>query len=363
MDSSGTVILPAGYDGFIADYAWVDSTDNVVHWVHGDQESVSPTGAQVYVAGTSDFAQVLPETAAVEGLKSLNVIWNGSPIPPPGEVTIAPFGIGLIFNRADAGSTVLITYRLRTRDQNHSKRALYMMEDQVIGEDICSPDPADPSYRYASVQLAWAGLEPHLTTRYLGIQGTFSVVAVDLVSGSGYWEGSGIEPIDVDAATTGLIRLHVPARAVGHRFRFFYTTDDQACIQVYKAPAKFLEVSTVHTANQPVSSQLEYRSYVADRPGTTPRMLWFKPNNIGSTVAVDYVINWHGRPQLVVGELHTLAPSSDGTSALCALFDPNVTEVRAVRGVSVKVRVWWRRPSGKLTHFDLDSILPPLGAV
>ena len=133
MDSSGTVILPAGYDGFIADYAWVDSTDNVVHWVHGDQESVSPTGAQVYVAGTSDFAQVLPETAAVEGLKSLNVIWNGSPIPPPGEVTIAPFGIGLIFNRADAGSTVLITYRLRTRDQNHSKRALYMMEDQVIG--------------------------------------------------------------------------------------------------------------------------------------------------------------------------------------------------------------------------------------
>ena len=358
FDSSGMLTLPPGHDGVRVDYAWVDNGGQV-HWVQGERILASATSITVRPVGSGVFAQALPSTAAVEALDAFAVLPVGTTTPQPGEVAIAPFGLGLIFNGADAGASVVIDYQMRARA--NGKRELYMMEDHVVGQDLCVPDPADSSFYYASVQLAWPGLEPHLTTVFPGITGVYSVVGVDLVSGAGYWEGNGIEPVDVNAATTGLLRLHVPAQAVGHRFRFFYTTDDQASIQVYKPPATFFDSTTA--ASYPNPTLLRHRTYTVEVQGSGRCLLHFSPSNIGFTVAVDYVYDDGGTPRLVAGEMHTLAPSSDGTEALCALFHPNVLEIRAVRGVSLRVRAWWRRPSGKLTHFDLDTILAPLGAV
>ncbi len=356
---SGMLILPPGHDGVRVDYAWVD-TSGGVHWVQGERILTAGTHLTVHAVGSGVFARVLPGTATAEALDELQVLAIGATTPNAGQVAIAPFGIGLIFSPRDAGSTVMIDYQLRLRA--NGKRELYMMEDQVIGADRCVMDPADPNFRYATVRLAWPGLEPHLTAAAgFGINGVFSVIAVDLKEGLAYWEGAGIEPVDAEAAASGAIRLHIPVTAIGHPFRFFYTTDDQACIQVYKPPATFFDDRSA--ASYPDPALLAHRTYSVEMQSSGRCLLHFSPSNIGFTVSVDYVWNDGGIMRLASGELHTLAPSSDGTEALCALFNPNVVEIRAVRGVSLRVRAWWRRPSGKLTHFDLDTILAPLGAV
>ncbi|MBC7289130.1 MAG: hypothetical protein H5T86_14045, partial [Armatimonadetes bacterium] len=152
-----------------------------------------------------------------------------------------------------------------------------------------------------------------------------------------------------------------PASSVGHRFRFFFTTDDQASIAVYKPPATYVDSATASCYANP--ADVAFRTYTIELQQSGRCVLHFSLSNIGCSVAVDYVYDDAGTPRQVVGELHTLAPSSTGTEALCALNYPNVLEIRAVRGVSLKGRAWWRRPSGRITHFDLDSILAPVGGV
>ena len=70
------------------------------------------------------------------------------------------------------------------------------------------------------------------------------VLAVDLVTGTPYYEGvgMGIDPdtgIDFDK---GKVTLRVPngpigARALGHTFRFFYRTVDDGMLTVLRAPS------------------------------------------------------------------------------------------------------------------------------
>ncbi|MBC7287217.1 MAG: type II secretion system protein, partial [Armatimonadetes bacterium] len=206
LDRNGNITVPGGYDGVLADYVWVDSSGQT-HWVH--EERVMGAGGSLAVApaAAGGFAGTLAGPAHVEGLRALTVLPLGNTTPAPDEVAIAPFGLGLVFNSALSGSTVLVDYKLRTRAND--KRDLYMIEDHVLGESVCRPDPNDPAFRFASVQLAWGGLEPRLSSVFPNISGTFAVVAVDLVSGEAYWEGNGVSSLDPNEAARGSVELHI----------------------------------------------------------------------------------------------------------------------------------------------------------
>lgn len=358
IHGAGEVVIPPGYDGVLVDYVWLDNTGET-HWVHGERLMGSATRLAVQATNNPGFFCVVPRRGRAAGVRQLAEVPGNT--PSPGQVAMAQFGVGFIFNAAEAGKTVMADYALRLVG---GKRDLYMLEEQVVGSDSCTPDPSDPAYCFATVQLAWPGLDyllvaPDPQTR---------VVAVDLATPNLYWEGSGVEPLDAEATRTGRIRLHLPLSAVGHPFRFYYRTDNQACVHVYKPPSAYMDNMTA--LSYPTPGDLAWCTYtpVPGGPGNAYTVLLFSIGNIGVTVAVDYVYaadeNGDGTPEMhpVVGELHTLTSDGAGNAA-CALDKPGVVEVRAVRGVSVKIRPWWRTPSGRLARYDLDSILAPLGAL
>jgi len=370
MDSGGVISLPAGYDGVIVDYVWED-TNSVRHWVQGERvPAAAPFIAgpnQLYVrpraahevSGAYPFGAVVPASARVEGLIRYPVVDADGSHPLSGEVAIEPsFGVGLVFNDRDAGREVLVDYLLA---QDNTKRLLYLMEEQVVGGSACRPDPSDPTYCYATVQLGWDGLDP----KFMDSAGQpVYVLAVDRDSNGRdvYYDGAGITPVDVTGARTGRIEMHLPVSSVGHHFRFYYGTVDQACVEVYKAPANYVDSVTASAYADPL--EVNYRTYSAvANPSTGLTDLHFSMSNLGATVAVDYVWDDAGALRLVAGEMHTLALSAAGNDAVCTLQRPNVLEIRAVRGVSVKVRPWWRTPAGRLVYYDLDSILVPVGAL
>ena len=69
--------------------------------------------------------------------------------------------------------------------------------------------------------------------------------------------------------------------------------------------------------------------------------------------------NPQGSPKRVIGELHTISiPGVAGVPSL-TLSQPNVQSVVAVRGVSLKVRGWWRQERGRLQYADVDTIVWP----
>jgi hypothetical protein len=364
------VTIPNGYDGVLVDYVWQDK-DGVRHWVHGeripaqDPFLVTPgVYTQLYVRPRAHFNAdnsypwecAVPTTAAVEGLQSFAIVPLGTN-PGPGEAGIEPnFGAGLLFAAKDAGKTVMMDYRLQLVN---GKRLLYLSEEQVIGDSVCSPDPSDNNFCFATVQLGWSNLAPVFTDP---AGNPCHAVAVDVEAQDIYYEQVGMTPLDPNAARMGRIQLHVPVDAVGHHFRFYYGTHDQAAIHVYKPPATFFDATTAASYEDP---GVAFRTYTTDAaaPGSPYTALYFSMSNLGATISVDYVWDENGVPRLVVGEMHTLGLAPAGNAAVCSLNKPNVQEIRAVRGVSVKIRPWWRSPGGRLMHYDLDTILLPTGVL
>ncbi len=353
----------------IVDYAWRDVSGQV-HWVQGEFIPVAAGSGRVSVAGAADFNGLVPGPARCVALSQLSLA-VGDPTAAGTDVGIEDqFGVGLLFNltganAALAGQTVLCTYRVRLSSTNPPRRDIFMVEDRSISQSQAQADPSDPTMRYVEVQLARGPLIP--------LEGNTYVVAVDAESGQLYFDqtpggpGAGIAQLSADQVREARARLHVPASDLGHRFRFFYRVEGApeepggACIMVYKPPTHFIDEATWRAAGAPPSELYRVYSWQDDADGF--RTLIFALSNTGFTVSVDYVYDAdpgpNVDPQPVFGELHTLGPNSAGDAAICDLEMPNVIEIRAVRGVSVRVRAWWRRADGKLRHYDLDSILLP----
>jgi len=370
LEASGVLSLPTGYDGALVDYVWED-TAGLRHWVQGERIPASGSfvagPGQLFVRpratfnddGSFPYAGTVPTTARVFGLRAFPVVDADGDHPWPGEVAIEPsFGVGLMFAAPDAGRNMLVDYRLKLVD---AKRLLHLSEEQVVPDSACSPDPGDPAYCFATVQLGWSGLAPVFTDP----TGTpVHVIGVDLEStGSVYYETAGITPVDAETARMSRIQLHLPVGSVGHQFRFYYGTADQAAVEVYKAPATYFDDLTASCYATP--GEVQFRTYRVGEavPGSPFSALSFSMSNLGAAVAVDYVWDDGGVARLMVGELHTLGLSPAGNAAVCSLNRPNLLEIRAVRGVSLKVRPWWRTPAGRLVHYDLDTILTPTGAL
>lgn len=360
----GRVWVPNGYDRVRVDYGWVD-TGGTTHWVQGDVLSLGAgaTTADVAARSVPSFASVLPGSARCIGLKRLALVPvapGNAPQPGPGQVCIEPTcGAGLVFNAEDAGKTVLVSYRLRCNPDG--SRALYLSEDYNMGELAAEPVSGAPNERWVTVRLGWGGVDKLMDIAEGAQTVPVHVLAVDEVAGDLYYDGAGVEPPDSEALRTGRVRLRVPTSALGHKFRFYYRTLDQGAIMVYKPPTVFYE-SIV-----PSMAALPFQTYTATSSGGGATTLRFSASNIGHTVAVDYVYDADPGaavvPTTVCGELHTLGPSSTGNEAICSLNHPGVLEIRAVRGVSVRVRAWWRTPTGRLATYEIESIVPPAEAI
>jgi len=356
---AGQIWLPAGYDAVRVDYGWVD-TAGTTHWVQGDVVLVGgATNVSVSAKSAPAFASVLPSPARCVGLKAVNLVAGTQ--PNPREVCIEPTcGAGLIFNAAHAGQTVLVSYRLRCNPDG--SRALYLMEEYNMAEAAAEPVSGEPDNRWVTVHLGWGGLDKLMDITEGSQTTQVHVLAVDEAGGNVYYDGTGVEPPDPEALRTGQVRLKVPTKALGHKFRFFYKTLDQAAIVVSKPPTIFYE------SGLPSLAALPFQTYATTASGAGVTSLRFSASNLGHTVAVDYVYDADPapgavRPVMVCGELHTLGPSSTGAEAVCSLSHPNVLEIRAVRGVSVRLRAWWRTPTGRLATYELESILPPAEAI
>jgi hypothetical protein len=184
------------------------------------------------------------------------------------------------------------------------------------------------------------------------------ILAIDLTDGQSYSDADGTLTLDY---VNGIVTIPTGSGCLGHVCRFYYRTLDQHSVQVTKAPSTF--VPKLIASAYADQTTVNYRWYdVAWPTGTnTTTILNFPSSSVGQTVSVDYT--WGGDPnavppvlpQRVTGELHVVA---DGTFQI-ALNEPNVKDIIAVRGVSVKVRGWWRAQRGKLRYVDVDSCLVP----
>jgi type II secretory pathway pseudopilin PulG len=368
LNASGTLFIPAGYDGARLDYVWVDST-SVSHWVEGERllrANQSPAVQTLLVqpawrksqTPSFGFTAALSQPSRCWGFRKLTLLDPGDDPDLPGQVAVEPnFGGGLIFNRADSGKTVLIDYTLRLV---HGKRDQYLIEDHTLGESISQIDNTgptpDPDHRIVTVQLGWGGLDKLFPDAY--------VLAVDLQNGLEYYSddtsGNVMLPPTPDNLRSGQVVLEVPTTSIGHLVRFYYKTTNDAMLSVYKPPTDFIDAATAAASDSAANEA--WRTYSTSLAGGYT-LLQFSLSNLGYTVAVDYVHYDTGVNRLVTGELHTLGSDSSGQHAICRLNRSGVIEIRAIHGVSLRARSWWISPSGLLRHYDVDTILPVSGAM
>jgi len=199
---------------------------------------------------------------------------------------------------------------------------------------------------------------------------------VDLVSGAEYWENMtvAIPPVSADYKL-GRVTLRLPRTALGHPFRFFYRSTDQAMLTVIKPAERFLPADTFGGIVPPPAP-----TYATDVVGTASSPIYTVLNflsgqdvtgqqistSAGMMVGVDYNYGDAAHPQQIVGELHTipltLTTINNNPGFFITLNNPGVLDVIAVRAASLKVRAWWRTEGGRLQMADIDTILSPLRA-
>jgi len=243
----------------------------------------------------------------------------------------------LLFNLADvSGAHMRVDYYLRTDPARNDRRALIMTEDHHL-----STTPA-------TIELVGTGIDSSQV-----FEGTTSsyMLGVDLNTGDICSQDAG--DLDIDDPNTpepddgygrGIVVLSVPDDAIGHTFRFYYRTTDQDMITVQKAPNVFME--------EAVAGGTNYYTYT--RSGD---VLIFPDCTAEQTVAVDYIYDATSQYR-VVGEMHTINGNRNDPNYLTiALNNSPVQSIIAVRGMSLKVRAWWRTQTGRLTHLDVDTIL------
>ncbi len=363
-------------------YAWLDTaTPPAVHWVQREPVTISAGITTVAAAGpgnAANFDRIVEGSVWGNALVDFGVLAAGS-TPSPGQAALDATGATLRFNTQNSGRAVQINYSLQAEEPTYGRRAREVFEDQVLSEAVATPDPTDAAFSYVTVQLTAPGVEGESVLNTDPATLDTHVLAVDLATGMRYWEGGadlaggGIDPalgIDYDR---GRVTLRVPsgagtspnpyARALGHTFRFFYKTVDQGMITVLRAPEYYLPADLFGA----IYPERQYAIVAANPGGYTvldfttgldPVTTQPVSASAGQTVAVDYTYGNANNPQRVLGELHTI----NINERKITLNHPNVQSVIAVRGVSLKVRAWWRAQTGRLQYVDVDNLVVPTAA-
>ena len=361
-------------------YAWLD-TSRTTHWVQREQVPLSGGTGTVAAAGASGFDTAVEGSAWGNALTAFVVQPTGS-TPGPGEVSMDPLGATLLFNAADSGRSVEISYDLAVEVPG-GRRAQEIFEDQVLSEAAIIPnDPSPPGFNEVKVQLTATGLnnETVLNSNDPATADPANlnthVLAVDLATGARYWEGGadvtggGIDPNSGIDYVKGTVTVRVPnggggspdpnARALGHTFRFFYKTLDQAMLTVMRAPEFYLPADLFGATNpvQRFAQAVNGGYMVLDFTTGTDPVTGPTSVSAGNMVAVDYTYGDPNDPQRAVGELHTI----NIRARQITLNNPDVLSIIAVRGVSLKVRAWWRSQTGRLQYVDVDNLVSPVPA-
>jgi prepilin-type N-terminal cleavage/methylation domain-containing protein len=285
---------------------------------------------------------------------------SGNPQPAAGSFYVeSNYGATLLFNPADQGRELCVDYSLRTGWPGNvpvgGRRELMVSEDRQA--------PATNQGPPYTVTLSVGGVDsenPLLDEDFGGnpLDKPVHILAIDLTDGQSYSDADGTLTLDY---VNGIVTIPTGSGCLGHVCRFYYRTLDQHSLQVTSAPSTFIPKLIANAYADKTS--VNYRWYDIAWPtgANTTTTLNFPSSSVGQTVSVDYT--WGGDPnatppvlpQRVTGELHVVA---DGTFQI-ALNNPNVKDIIAVRGVSVKVRGWWRAQRGKLRYVDVDSCLVP----
>jgi type II secretory pathway pseudopilin PulG len=379
--TTGTVCLPTQAAGIpqvpltaptaVVDYAWTDLIDTTAtkwrstYYVQGERVAhgtpVAAKNGLPVAPGAPECAGVIPEECRAwlvvpftfGDTGNLGFVANNSPAPAPGSFLLEyNYGATLLFNPADQGRQLCVDYALRTGTTGNPiddrRRELIVYEDQQVPS-------ASQGGAYA-VQLAVNGLsdeDPLLEGNLAGTGNPVNVLAIDLTDGQGYDDVSHTLSVDMGK---GIVTFPDTAACLGHTCRFYYRTLDQHCIQVTKAPATFVDKVVADRWSD--RSTVAYKTYQVQAPAAAGQrtVLTFPESSAGQTVSVDYT---YGAPPALplrkTGELHVI---NEGAYQI-ALDNPDVVSIVAVRGVSVKVRGWWRAQKGKLRHVDVDSCLVP----
>lgn len=382
LQPDGTIDADPAVTQMEISYAWLDQA-GATHWVQ--REQVAVTGTSTVAAGgpgnTTNFKAIVEGSSWGSSLANLTVLGGVGATPSnPGEVALDATGAVLKFNAADSGRTVQITYDLQTDSQTDNgitstRRARELFEDQVLSDAAATTDAAAPSdppgttFSLVTVQLTADGLRDDWVLNTDPAALDTRVLAVDLVTGTPYYEGVGlgIDPdtgIDFDK---GKVTLRVPngpigARALGHTFRFFYRTVDDGMLTVIRAPEYYLPADlfgpnsdrqfAVQPANANGYTVLDFTT------GSDPMTADPLSASAGATVWVDYTYGDPASPQRVSGEQHTI----NIAERQITLNQPNVQSVIAVRGASLTVRAWWRSATGRLLFQDIDNLVSPTPA-
>lgn len=365
-------------------YAWRD-TDGKVHWVQRERVVLSaapaPAGtvAAAALTGTPAFDSIVEGSAWGAALNDFTFAGVGPGAVNPGQYGLDNTGAVLRFHPADSGRRILVDYDLQTEDATYHRRAREIWEDVLVSRSNATDDTADPTYAYVTVQLSAPNIEG-VTPLNLPLVPTAAspvpthVLALDLRSGGApYYETAGIDPATGIDYKRGRVTLHVPQTALGHVFRFYYRTADQAMLTVLKPAERFLPADTFPGATPPAPT------FATDVIGTSPNLYTVLnflsgadttgnpiSTSAGMMVSVDYTYGNPAAPTRVTGELHAIPTSSSQINGndgyFITLNHPGVQEIVAVRAASLRVRAWWRTESGRLQTADIDTLIPPLPA-
>ncbi len=364
----GTVAADPSVARMLISYAWRDTAGGV-HYVQ--QEELTLTGSPVVAAaGVTGFQGIVEGTSWGSGLRDFTVLPPGAAVGP-GEAALDITGSLLHFDPADSGAQVRINYSLLREappgDTNpaNQRRARELWEDRILSAAEAVVDSVDPDFSFVTVQLTASGLNSEVPLSMPAAPGINThVLALDLATGVAYWEGNAIDVNTGVDYNQGRVTIRVPtnppaASLLGHPFRFFYKTLDDAMLTVIRPPQWYWPAEIFGAlsptrcfsnlgANAGGYTVLDFTTGVD--PFTTQPI----SASQGVTVAVDYTYGSATNPQRVMGELHTIGPSRQIT-----LNNPNVQSVIAVRGVSLRVRAWWRSQTGRLQFTEVDNIPAP----
>jgi type II secretory pathway pseudopilin PulG len=361
LDPTGTISADPAITLLEITYAWLDNS-GTTHWVQREQVPLTVASGSavasgtVAAAGASNFDSAIEGSAWGDSLITFAPQATGS-TPGPQQVVPDPTGATLLFNPQDSGTSVLISYDLAS---SGGRRARELFQDQVMSEELATPDPAGGNISDVTVQLTATGLDGEDALSVdLPAGAQTHVLAVDLANGNLYYEGDGIDPQTGIDWNKGRVTVQVPnVEGLGHTFRFFYQTLDQGMLTVMRAPSFYMPADLFGATNavQQFATQAPNAGGFTVLDFTTGADLATSaPVSVsaGATVAVDYTYGSDpNSPQRATGELHTI----NTATRQITLDNPNVLSVIAVRGISVTVRAWWRTQSGRLEYVDVDNL-------
>jgi len=330
-------------------YAWVDDLGNEICHVNaevvGNNESVDAASIN---NADHRFAGIVEGSVHGVGRSDLSpaVVW---PLPSSGAYWLDANGAKVFLHPDDTGLNMGVDYTLLTEPARNGRRALIMTEE----------------HRIVSLPQTITLVASHIDETPLPVDlggPTTSILAVNVGSGELYWEGNGLELADAAKGEVRLPAASAAASAIGSDLRFYYTTLDQDLISVQIAPATFVDWNIADAVGD---DSLLYRSYEAVPNAVDPALtdLLFYPCNAGHTVNVKYKTT--GGPNTVTadsGELYTIStePYPDGHPYQwyhhITLNEPNVDEIIAVTGESLKAIAWWRAPNGRLERLEINTV-------